>query len=160
MVPDLLSIGGAGGNFFVMDVLRERMEWPRLLAAAKMQYERFHPRLVLVEERASGISLIQALMGETMLPVLPVKAETSKLARTTSISSLIESGRLWVPEGFSWADAFLQECAMFPSGAHDDQVDALIHALRYFMLREGETLVLTYEVPVSISPDLDQFDCG
>jgi hypothetical protein len=47
---------------------------------------------------------------------------------------------------------------MFPSGAHDDQVDALTHALRYFMLREGETMVLPYEVPVSISPDLDSLD--
>ena len=45
-----------------------------------------------------------------------------------------------------------------PATGHDDQVDALVHGLTYYFLRdEGETVV-TYEEPVSISPELDEMD--
>jgi predicted phage terminase large subunit-like protein len=33
------------------------------------------------------------------------------------------------PANRPWVDAFIEECAAFPNGAHDDQVDAMTQAL-------------------------------
>ena len=129
-----LTLAAAGGNFYVLDLLRQRMEWPMLLQDAAAQYQKHRTRLVPIEERASGISLLQAFHGQTRIPVKAVKAESSKLARTTSISGLVGSRRVFLPDGAAWIGVFLEECATFPVGAHDDQVDALTHGLRCYML--------------------------
>ena len=51
----------------------------------------------LVEDAASGQSLIQALQKETRLPILPVKPLGDKLARASAVSPLVESGRVFLP---------------------------------------------------------------
>ena len=33
------------------------------------------------------------------------------------------------PQSAPWVDDFIEECAAFPQGAHDDQVDAMTQAL-------------------------------
>jgi predicted phage terminase large subunit-like protein len=152
-----VTLGRVGGRAYVRDVLRERLAWPDLMRAVRAQYERHRPRLCLIEDRASGQSLIQALRQEA-IPVLPVRADKSKLARTTAISGFVEAGRVCLPRHAAWLDDFLEETAAFPRGTHDDQVDALVHGLTYYFLRdEGETVV-TYEEPVSITPELDEID--
>ncbi|MEE9234958.1 MAG: phage terminase large subunit [Candidatus Acidoferrales bacterium] len=152
-----ITLGFLSGRAYICDVLREKLAWPDLIRAVRVQYERHRPRLCLIEDRASGQSLIQALQQEA-IPVLPVRADKSKLARTTAISGFVEAGRVCLPRHAAWLDDFLEETAAFPRGAHDDQVDALVHGLTYYFLRdEGETVV-TYEEPVSISPELDDID--
>ena len=86
------------------------------------------------------------------IPVRAVKVENSKLARTTSISGLVESRRVFLPDGAAWIGVFLEECATFPVGAHDDQVDALTHGLRYYMLNSRPSQVAFRAI--SITPGL------
>ncbi len=145
------------GRVYVRDVLREKLAWPDLMRAVRVQYQRHWPRLCLIEDRASGQSLIQALQQEA-IPVLPVRADKSKLARTTAISGFVESGRVCLPRHAEWLDDFVEETAAFPRGAHDDQVDALVHGLTYFFLQGEQETVVEYEEPVSISPELDEID--
>ena len=56
-----------------------------------------------------------------------------KVARVNSITHLFEEGLIWHPNT-EWASALIDECAIFPRGAHDDRVDAMTHGLRH--LRE------------------------
>ena len=153
-----LTVALSQGKFYILDRLNERMEWPALLKAAKTQYEKHRPRLVLVEERASGISLIQALQYETKIPVLPVKAEISKLARTTSISGIIESGRVSLPRGALWLEDFIEECAAFPKGEHDEDVDCITHVLLYWTQGQKGERIVVQQMPVVITPELDAVD--
>jgi phage terminase large subunit-like protein len=46
---------------------------------------------------------------------------------------------------------FIEECAAFPNGAHDDQVDAMTQALLRWHIAVPE-VVLTYGEPYRISP--------
>src|SRR5262249_32098605 len=92
------------------------------------------PHYVLVEDAASGQSLVQMLKSETKLPILPVKPLGDKQARAHSVSPLVESGRVFVPDQAPWLAEFLDEMTSFPSAPHDDCVDAATQALAY--LRE------------------------
>jgi len=155
-----LTLGLLSGNVYVLDLLRERMEWPELTRAVRSQYRRFTPRVVVIEDRASGQSLLQALRLENV-PVMPVKADHSKLARTTAVSGFVEAGRVHLPAKAIWIDDLIEECAAFPTGTHDDIVDSLTHGLTYFFLgQEQREVVVEYEQSEVISPELDQADAG
>jgi phage terminase large subunit-like protein len=60
--------GIAGKDLYLLDVLRRRMEYPELKRAAREQRERFGPSVVLIEDKASGIQLIQELIATASTP--------------------------------------------------------------------------------------------
>jgi predicted phage terminase large subunit-like protein len=57
----------------------------------------------------------------------------AKVARVNSITHLFEEGMIWHPNT-AWAQMVIDQCGVFPRGAHDDLVDALSQGLRH--LRE------------------------
>ena len=93
--------------------------------------------MILVEDKAAGISLIQELQ-RAGLPVRsynPGKAD--KMQRLQIVAAIIASGRVWLPEsserkGYvsNWAEGFLSQICAFPDSTHDDFVDACSQALR------------------------------
>jgi predicted phage terminase large subunit-like protein len=60
-----------------------------------------------------------------------VNPEGGKVVRAQAVSPQIESGNVYVPHPalFPWVGPFLEECALFPFGKHDDSVDALTQGL-------------------------------
>jgi hypothetical protein len=93
--------------------------------------ERWRPHYLLVEDAASGQSLVQTLRAGTRLPVKAIKVDRDKESRAAAILPLIESGKVFLPQGAEWVAQFVDECASFPAGAHDDCVDALTQVLNY-----------------------------
>ena len=47
---------------------------------------------------------------------------------------------VWYPEGKEWAEELVEECAAFPNGANDDQVDTAVMAWHRF--RQGNFISL------------------
>jgi predicted phage terminase large subunit-like protein len=45
----------------------------------------------------------------------------------------VSSGNVYLPEGAPYLDDFIEECAAFPNGANDDQVDSMSQALLYLL---------------------------
>jgi predicted phage terminase large subunit-like protein len=63
------------------------------------------------------------------MPVVAYDPGTKdKIARAHKASPYLEGRRQFVPADASWRDAFVEELAVFPGGAHDDQVDAYSQA--------------------------------
>ena len=60
-----------------------------------------------------------------------------KEARLRGVVHLIESGRLWLPATVPWVEEFIDECAAFPGGQYDDQVDQMTQALEYMELHSS-----------------------
>ena len=118
-------------NFYLIDVFREKVEFPDLKRAFIAAYDRDHPDAVLVEDLASGQSLIQEIKRETKIPVLPVKVDKDKVARAHAVTPLIEAGRVYLPERAVWLYDYIEELSAFPLGAHDDQVDMTTQALSW-----------------------------
>jgi predicted phage terminase large subunit-like protein len=124
-------LGVAQAGYYVLDVWRERVEFPELKRAVAALAARWNPHQVLVEDRASGQSLIQEIKAETRLPILPVKVDRDKVSRATAITPLIEAGPVYLPRLASWLPDFLDEVSSFPAAPHDDMVDALSQALNH-----------------------------
>jgi predicted phage terminase large subunit-like protein len=127
----LVTLATDGTRYYVLDTERGRWEFNELVERIKRVEREYHPSVVLVEDAAAGQSAIQELHRLTDLPVVAVKPEGSKLARAESVSPLVEAGRLLFPHASPpWKDELIEELASFPSGRHDDMVDALVYALR------------------------------
>src|SRR5581483_3671788 len=108
---------------------RDRVEYPGLKRMVVNAFERWRPSHFYVEDTANPTALIQQLKDESHLPVIAVKVTASKEARAESVSGLVESGRVMLPHDAPWLATFEDEVCSFPSGDHDDQVDAFVMAL-------------------------------
>jgi len=130
--------GVAENGYYLLDRWRERVEFPALKRAVQSQYVKWSPREIIVEDAASGQSLIQELKHGTRLPIIPFRVDRDKIARVNAISAVVESGRVFLPAEASWLGEFEEEAAAFPFAAHDDQVDSLSMALARIALGARE----------------------
>ena len=121
--------GETATGCYLLNVWRGKVEFPELKRTAVNLYDRDNPSAVLVEDKASGQSLIQELRRDTKLPVIPVKVDTDKTARVNATSPLIEAGKVFLPESAHWLYDYIEELSAFPAGEHDDQVDSTTQAL-------------------------------
>ena len=124
-------------GYAVLDVWRDRVEYPDLLRAMQAQAEDHNPSAIFVEDAASGQSVVQSLRRETRLPVLPVKPIGDKVLRANRVTGTVEAKKITLPRTAPWLQAFREELAAFPNGVHDDQVDAFVGCLTQFMGRAG-----------------------
>ena len=122
--------GEAVNGYYLLDMWRQKVEYPELKRTAISMNSRDKPHMVLIEDKASGQSLIQELRRDTAIPLMPVKVDADKSARAYAITPLIESGRVFLPESAPWLHTFLEELSSFPNGEHDDIVDSTTQALR------------------------------
>jgi predicted phage terminase large subunit-like protein len=125
----VLGVGPTG--YYVLDVSRKRLEFPTLKREIEMLALRWKPDVVLVEDKASGTSLLQELRVGTRLPIHAIKVDTDKTTRANAVTPLVESGRVFLPESAPWLADFLEEISSFPVAPHDDVVDALTQGLNH-----------------------------
>ena len=117
-------------NLILLGSKRGRYEYPDLRRIAQEEYRKHKPDFCLVEKKASGQSLIQD-MRRSGLPVLEYTPDKDKVSRVISASPMLESGRVFLPDGKGWSTELYEEMIMFPYGRHDDQVDAMTMAIHY-----------------------------
>ena len=121
--------GAAGADRFLLAQVRARMTFTETLTAFRRLAEQWpaaHKKLV--EDKANGSAVIDTLKNE--IPgIVAVNPEGGKEARAAAVQPQVEAGNVYLPDGVPWLDDFVGELAAFPSGRHDDQVDALTQAL-------------------------------
>ncbi|MCB2047668.1 MAG: phage terminase large subunit [Novosphingobium sp.] len=125
-----------GDRYYLLDVHRERLEFPALKYRVVDQADRFKADLVLIEDKGSGEGLLQVLRAEGFGKCRPVLPERDKASRFVTASAMIEEGRVYLPHSAAWLDVYLDELCGFPGMRHDDQVDSTSQALN-FLLEEG-----------------------
>ncbi len=118
-------------GYYLLDVWRNRVIYPELKRTAMALAGKWNPSAILIEDKASGQSLIQDLNSETALPIIPIEPEGDKLTRASVVSPTVEAGRCYLPENAQWLHDFLMEMATFPNGEHDDQVDSVTQLLSW-----------------------------
>lgn len=129
----LVLIGATAERFAVVDVQQGRWEYPDLKRQIIQAAEMHRPHAIVIEDTASGQSAIQELRLSTRLPIIPVKVTASKEARAQAVAPMCEAGRVVLPNVSTWSSDLVDELAAFPTGAHDDMVDAFVHAMTYAM---------------------------
>jgi predicted phage terminase large subunit-like protein len=124
-----------GINYYLLDVWRDKVEYPELIRAIKDQAEKHKPNAVLIEDAASGIPAIQELRRTTRLPIIAYPPKGSKQSRAEAVSPIFQAQKVSLPEHAPWVGDWIEEHLQFPQGEHDDQVDTTSMALAW--LRDG-----------------------
>lgn len=123
--------GRDGADCYLLDQVRGRLDFPATLDAVRA-LTRAWPQATtkLIEDTANGPAIIATLTRE-IGGIVAVKPEGGKVARVNAIAGLVEAGNVHLPDPAlrSWSGDFMEEATAFPSGAHDDQVDAMSQAL-------------------------------
>lgn len=122
-------------RYFILDLWTGRPTFPELTRFAEAFYDKWNPDRVIIEDKSSGISLIQQLRADTHIPIRAVPAVDDKVTRAHTTTGIMEAGQVLIPVRAPWLADFLREVGAFPSGAHDDIVDVLVHGLRYLKPR-------------------------
>jgi predicted phage terminase large subunit-like protein len=145
-------VGITGANRYVLR--RYRGRWPLVEAAEQIKasrewLEERMPRLghtIYVEATANGPEIVAALR-DTVPGVTTARVERDKVARAFAVTPSLEAGQVFLPgranadgtgpdpSSPAWVLELVDECASFPNGAYDDQVDAITGAL----IRAGHT---------------------
>jgi phage terminase large subunit-like protein len=171
-----LTTGVHQSGFYLLDLWRGKVEFPKLKAIVRDQYHKWKPDEIVIEDKGSGTSLIQELqVGETLSvfaprsivggdrgllgdsTVLPIIAwnpgDSNKLRRVHAVSPYVEGHLCKLQSGADWITEFVDECAAFPSGIHDDQVDAFTMSILRVVAKESRVR------PVSVATMM-YFDDG
>ncbi|HEY8723435.1 MAG TPA: phage terminase large subunit [Gaiellaceae bacterium] len=139
--------GATGANRYLLGRWRDRAgltETKRALRAAADHLERTHPNLPLthvVENAANGPEVV-AELRDIVQGLTLNSSRTDKMARAQACTPQLEAGNVFVP-GFAlpdgsgpdpartpaWVMELVEECAQFPTGTNDDQVDSVTQAL-------------------------------
>ncbi|MEN0072354.1 MAG: phage terminase large subunit, partial [Propionicimonas sp.] len=124
--------GRIGADIYLLDQMRGRWDFPATCERLKELTARWPDALLkLVEEKANGAAVI-AQLQHTVMGIVPENPTESKIARVNAVSPLIEAGNVHLPtpEVAPWIGDFIEEFNSFPTGTHDDQVDAASQALK------------------------------
>lgn len=155
------SVFMAGGitpenKLHILDMIRGKWEAPDLEKIVVEFWNRFKrdPKTgvmcngLYVEDKASGIGLIQSLKAKYGIPVFGIKVDTDKLTKVKNVLPYIEAGNVLLPESeiYSFVPDLLNECEAFTrdmSHVHDDIVDTLAYLIQE-ALAKTEVSLLDY----------------
>ncbi len=131
------TIAVRGQHYYVLDMVAVKQDYPTLKRTIISHYQDYQPDAVLIEDKASGQSLLQDLRGESSMPLIAIMPKGDKLYRAARMTPLLEAGLVSFPYHAAWKDACMSELVQFPNGAHDDQVDALMQGLHWLHKKSG-----------------------
>lgn len=124
--------GKSSGNFYLLDVFRDKLEYPALKRKMLEMSKKWNPDKILIEDKSSGQALLQDLkVGDYTMPLVPVKVTKDKFTRFASVSPLFEYHRILIDKDARWREEYEKELLTFPNGTHDDQVDSTSQYLNY-----------------------------
>jgi len=128
-------------GYYLLDRFLRQVEYPDLKRAVVSEYEKHRPDMILIEDKASGQSLVQDLRRETRLPIVAVPvAQGDKVQRATIASAQAEAGRVFLPVVAPWLNEYMDALESFPNGDNTDDGDATAQALNYFTGKKGRVI--------------------
>lgn len=130
--PSVCTIWGKyKNNYYLIDLYREWLEYPDLKRKSIQLINKWQPRAILIEDKASGQSLIQDLKKELSYNVIPIKVVKDKITRFASITPIFEAERIFIKDKTNWLFDLEYELLTFPNSQHDDQVDSISQFLNW-----------------------------
>jgi predicted phage terminase large subunit-like protein len=139
------QVGIKDGRYFITDIVRMRGTPYEVEQKIKQTaaMDGIGTGIVMEQEPgSSGVNVIDHY-ARSVLPgynFKGVRSSGSKQERALVFSSACEAGNLFVARA-SWNSSLIDECEVFPYGAHDDQVDAVAGAIQALVGKGGKSKV-------------------
>ena len=140
------SWGVFENRYYLLDVFRQRLDYPDLKRKVLELAKRHRPNKILIEDKASGTQLIQDLRADGLYVITAYQppAGTDKIMRLHAQTALFENGRVLLPTRAPWLSDYVNELTSFPGTRYDDQVDSTTQALDH--LRAKKSMYVAPEV--------------
>lgn len=135
--------GEFAGDFYLLDMFRERCGFVDACEAIKAMSKKWPNALAkLIEEKANGAAVMDALRREKILGIIPIVPAESKEARLWSVEPIFRGGNVYFPHPMlaPWVQIAVDELVKFPNARYDDFVDTSSQGLDY--LAKSSTNVL------------------
>lgn len=124
----------------------ERLEFHTLIEKVVETCKRFKVDKLLVESKASGLSVaqeIRRLYSHQLFSVQTINpGNLDKMARLFSVQHIFSEGMVYAPDK-TWAQMVINQMGTFPKGKHDDLVDSSSMAIKH--LRDMSMLMMSEE---------------
>lgn len=120
-----------GYRWYLLDVFRQRLDFPDLRKAVVRLWRQWQADAVLIEDAGSGKSLWAELKASGPFQPKMVPALASKEDRFNGCLAEVEAGHILLPAEAPWLDAFRSELKAFPYGKYDDQADSFSQFVNY-----------------------------
>ena len=128
-----------GADIYLIDRVKAQLSFNEQLEAIRRMCAAYPAaRTILVEAAANGIPVVETLK-HTIPGIIAVTPKGGKVERAAACAPRVEAGNVYLPRptgpdgrripGRDWVDDFIQQLAVFPKGAHDDDVDAFTQLL-------------------------------
>ena len=109
-------------QWYLIDVWRQRVDYPTLKANVQALAKQFRARRVLVEDTGAGIGLVQELKSHVP-GIIAVKPEGDKASRMAIASAKFEAGQVFLPEQAPWLPDLEAELFAFPGSRYGGGAD-------------------------------------
>lgn len=123
--------GYRGRKWYLLDVFRQRLDYPDLKKAVVRLWRHWSADLVLIEDAGSGKSLWQEFRQTGPLRPYMCHPRESKEERFVGSLGEVEAGRILLPIEADWLPALRSELKAFPAGRYDDQVDSFSQFVQF-----------------------------
>lgn len=125
------TIGIKDNYYYIFDVFVTKLEYPELEKVAVQLANKYKPSTILIEDKASGQSLLQYLKRFTFLPVKAIKPTADKTVRCHTAAPLFEQGKVFIKANEKWTFDVIEQFTTFPFGKHDDIVDSITQFINF-----------------------------
>ena len=119
-------------KYYLLDLHRERLNYPDLKARIKYCKSCFAPNVILIEDHGSGQSVIQDLQADGISNIKGVRHKVDKWTRFSLTMPLFHTEKVLFPKNDPLIDyTVLPELLNFPNSKYNDIVDSISQALHY-----------------------------
>ena len=125
------------GRVFLLETFTDRLPFPKQVDKLVEIDARWDPVEMYVESNVYQDSLQQQTQLRGAIPLVPIKTNTDKKMRAVGIQPYLEQRRVFVRED---QEKFWVQWKQFPSGRHDDLIDAFMMAIEALMFRPTGSL--------------------
>lgn len=117
----LAVVGKYEDKWFLLDLFVDKLGFARQAQVIRDKVTQWRPLLVGIEDVAYQRALIEHLELKGGIPVVGIRPNAPKESRIKALQPLFENGKVLVA---SHHENFIGQLVEFPSGRHDDMIDA------------------------------------
>lgn len=139
--------GRLGARRILLDRRCERLSYPQFEKVLDGVITLWRPGLILIEDTANGTTYLQCRDGVVpMVPFHPNETpgtDKSKPARAIYVERAAEANQIELPDPSicSWIEEWIYNITSFPTGLHDDDMDAASQLMMRWSIKGSEEVV-------------------
>ena len=122
---------------YITGICDDSLEYPDLVEQVQIEDSADPCHACLIEDKASGQSLLQTLGRDTKIPCIPIEPYGDKVARAHAITPFLESGNVFLPRRAPWVARFVELFAGFPDIKKKDLIDAFTQLINWIREKRG-----------------------